>query len=304
MKKMLFSALLLSPFTSIFAQDSIALYPNGVPGSKPASFKEEYVRDQNGMLRIAYVINPTLTVYRPAKEKNKGVAVIICPGGGYTRLAATHEGKDVAEKFAQWGITAFVLKYRLPNDAIMNDKSIGPLQDAQRAIQLVKQRAASWSIDTSKIGIMGFSAGGHLASTAATHFNKAVIDNPANISLRPAFAILGYPVISFADSITHRGSRDNLLGKNAAAQDVLYYSNELQVTPQTPPTFLIHAGDDQAVPVQNSLFFYSALAKNKVPSELHVYPKGGHGFGMNNKTTSDQWMDRLFNWMKMNGWVE
>ena len=304
MKKLLCFASLSIIILTARAQDSIFLYPNGVPGSKQAALKEQHVWDQNGMMRINSVTNPSITIYKPAREKNKGVAVIICPGGGYSILAAIHEGRDVARKFTDWGITAFVLKYRLPNDAIMNDKSIGPLQDAQRAIQLVKERAASWDIDTSKIGIMGFSAGGHLASTAATHFNHVVIDNPKNYSLRPAFAILGYPVISFADSITHRGSRNNLLGRTPSAAEVALYSNELQVTPQTPPSFLVHAGDDNAVPVQNSLFFYNALAKNKVPSELHVYPKGGHGFGMNNKTTSDQWMDRLYNWMKSNGWIE
>lgn len=304
MKKISSFTLILTIAITASAQDSIFLYPDGVPGSKPAAIKEQHVWDQNGMLRINSVSNPSMTVYKPAKAKNKGVAVIICPGGGYSILAATHEGRDVAKKFNEWGITAFVLKYRLPNDALMKDKSIGPLQDAQRAIQLVKERAASWNIDTAKIGIMGFSAGGHLASTAATHFNRAVIDNPKHYSLRPAFAILGYPVISFADSITHRGSRNNLIGRTPSAADVTLYSNELQVTAQTPPSFLVHAGDDQAVPVQNSLFFYNALAKNKVPAELHVYPKGGHGFGMNNKTTTDQWMDRLYNWMKSNSWVE
>ena len=304
MKKIFSFTLIFAILITASAQDSIFLYPNGVPGSKQAAIKEQHVWDQNGMLRINSVSNPSMSVYKPAKEKNKGVAVIICPGGGYAILAATHEGRDVAKKFNEWGITAFVLKYRLPNDVLMNDKSIGPLQDAQRAIQLVKERAALWNIDTAKIGIMGFSAGGHLASTAATHFNHVVIDNPKNYSLRPAFAILGYPVISFADSITHRGSRNNLIGRTPSAADVILYSNELQVTSQTPPSFLVHAGDDQAVPVQNSLFFYNALAKNKVPAELHVYPKGGHGFGMNNKTTTDQWMDRLYNWMKSNGWVE
>jgi acetyl esterase/lipase len=304
MKKKLLVIITLLISVTLFSQDSIPLYPSGVPNSRPAAITEKHVRDQNGMVRINSVTIPAITIYKPAKEKNKGVAVIICPGGGYSILAATHEGRDVAKKFNEWGITAFVLKYRLPNDAIMVKKSIGPLQDAQRAIQLVKERAAEWNIDTSRIGIMGFSAGGHLASTAATHFNHVVIDNPRNFSVRPAFAILGYPVISFADSITHRGSRNNLIGSTASEEEVRLYSNELQVTPQTPPSFLIHAGDDNAVPVQNSLFFYNALAKNKVPAELHVYPKGGHGFGMINKTTPDQWMDRLFNWMKANGWVE
>ena len=157
-------------------------------------------------------------MYTPAAVNERKAAVIICPGGGYARLAASHEGSDVAKTFNEWGITAFVLKYRLPDDTIMIDKSIGPLQDAQRAIQLVRENAAKWNIDPSKIGIMGFSAGGHLAATASTHFSKAVIDNPYNISLRPDFSILGYPVISFTDSLAHMGSRNNLIGKNASAE--------------------------------------------------------------------------------------
>jgi len=210
------SFLILITFLSgqkLFSQDSIPLYPSAPPGSKPAAIKEQHVWDQNGMLRINNVTVPGLTIYKPSKEKNKGVAVIICPGGGYSILAATHEGRDVARKFNEWGITAFVLKYRLPNDAIMVNKTIGPLQDAQRAIQLVKERASEWNIDTSKIGIMGFSAGGHLASTAATHFNQVVIDNPRNYSLRPAFAILGYPF--FLSTSTMSGSVSRLRSPDA-----------------------------------------------------------------------------------------
>ena len=222
---------------------------------------------------------------------------------GYARLAASHEGSDVAKVFTSWGITAIVLKYRLPNDTIMENKSIGPIQDVQRAIQIVKEQAKQWDIDTSKIGIMGFSAGGHLASTAGTHFKKSFINNTANINLRPAFMILAYPVISFSNNITHRGSKNNLIGENASAEQVEYFSNELQVSDETPPTFLVHAGDDKTVPVQNTLYFYDALNKHHVPSELHIYPKGGHGFGMNNKTTTDNWMERLHNWLKGNGWA-
>src|SRR6185295_7666100 len=186
---------------------------------------------------------------------------------------------------------------------IMIDKSIGPLQDAQRAIQLVRQNAAKWNIDPNRIGIMGFSAGGHLAATASTHFTKTVIDNPTSVSLRPDFSILLYPVISFMDSLAHMGSRNNLVGKDAPAAKVYEYSNELQVTAQTPPAFLVHAADDKTVKVQNSIRYYEALLKNGVLSELHIYPKGGHGFGMNNKTTPDHWMDRLKNWMQSNGWL-
>jgi acetyl esterase/lipase len=242
-------------------------------------------------------------MYTPAVANDKKAAVIICPGGGYARLAASHEGSDVAKVFNEWGITAFLLKYRLPDDTIMVDKSIGPLQDAQRAIQLVRETAAKWNIDPNKIGIMGFSAGGHLAATASTHFSKAVIDNPNNTSLRPDFSILGYPVISFTDSLAHMGSRNNLIGKNATPEKVNEYSNELQVTTQTPPAFLVHAGDDKTVKVENSIRYYQALLKNNVLAELHLYPKGGHGFGLNNKTTNDKWMERLKNWMQSNGWL-
>ena len=148
---------------------------------------------------------------------------------------------------------------------------------------------------------MGFSAGGHLASTASTHFNQSVIDNPNNISLRPDFSILLYPVISFTDSLAHMGSRTNLVGTDQ--QKMVNYSNELQVTAQTPPAFLVHAGDDKTVKVENSIRYYLALQKNNVPAEMHIYPKGGHGFGMNNKTTSDKWMERLKSWLQSNGWL-
>jgi acetyl esterase/lipase len=283
----------------IVAQTIIPLYEK-VPNSKPSANKEESVTT-DGMVRISKVSVPTLAMYTPAAINEKHAAVIICPGGGYVRLAATHEGADVAKVFNEWGITAFVLKYRLPDDTIMIDRSIGPLQDAQRAIQIVRENAAKWNIDPNKIGIMGFSAGGHLASTASTHFNKPVIENPANISLRPDFSVLLYPVISFTDSLAHIGSRTNLIGKDT--EKIIEYSNELQVTAQTPPAFLVHAGDDKTVKVENSIRYYLSLQKNNVPAEMHIYPKGGHGFGMNNKTTNDKWIERLKNWLQSSGWL-
>jgi acetyl esterase/lipase len=300
MKKILLASFLLSMQLSSFAQNEFPLYNGTVPNSKPAGILEK--KDVDGILRISNVTNPTLTVY-PAKGNASGAAVVICPGGGYSILAVGHEGSEVANLLASWGITAFVLKYRLPSDAIMQDKSIGPLQDAQRAIQLVRERAAEWKIDPQKIGIMGFSAGGHLASTAGTHFTTAVIDNPQHTSLRPDFMILGYPVISFADSICHKGSKVNLIGKKPSQEQVALYSNELQITQQTPPTFLVHAEDDKTVPVQNSLYFYESLLHHGVPAEMHLYPKGGHGFGLHNKTTPDEWSERLHNWLKGNGWA-
>jgi acetyl esterase/lipase len=301
MKKNLLVLIACFVCNTLLAQVVMNLYDK-IPNSKPSPDKEERVTTDN-ILRISRVSVPTLTMYAPAVPNEKKAAIIICPGGGYVRLAASHEGSDVAKVFNDWGITAFVLKYRLPDDTIMVDKSIGPLQDAQRAIQMVRENAAKWNIDPGKIGIMGFSAGGHLAATASTHFNKAFIPNPNNISLRPDFSILLYPVISFTDSLAHMGSRVNLIGTNAAPGKVTDYSNELQVTAQTPPAFLVHAADDKTVKVQNSIRYYEALLKYNVLPELHLYPKGGHGFGMNNKTTNDKWMERLKNWLQGNGWL-
>jgi acetyl esterase/lipase len=185
----------------------------------------------------------------------------------------------------------------------MLNKEIGPLQDAQQAIKTVRMRAKEWNIDTNRIGIMGFSAGGHLASTAGTHFTTAVIDNKENINLRPNFMILIYPVISFQDSIGHIGSRERIIGKRPAKDKIDLYSNELQVNEKTPPTFIVHASDDDGVNPNNSVVFYQSLIKYKVPAELHIYQNGGHGFGMNNKTTNDKWMERCKNWMIANGWL-
>jgi acetyl esterase/lipase len=246
---------------------------------------------------------PTITPYFPATGTANGTAVVICPGGGYSGLSMENEGSSIAQAFNKIGVTAFVLTYRLPSDDIMVDKTIGPLQDAQRAIQMIRQNAANFNINPNKVGIIGFSAGGHLASTAITHFDKAVIENSANINLRPDFGILLYPVITFGQQ-AHVGSRENLIGKNPSQELIDLYSNEKQVTANTPPTFLVHAEDDNVVPVQNSLMFYEALLQNKVKAEMHIFQAGGHGFGLNNWTTKDKWFDRLTNWMDENGWLK
>lgn len=278
------------------AQQESPLYPNGVPNAKQVPNTQKSVVDNNGVLRISEVSVPTLTVYPANADKANGTAVIICPGGGYAILAASHEGSDVASVFNKMGVTAFVLKYRLPNDNAQIDKTIAPLQDAQQAIRSVRKDAIKYGINPNKIGIMGFSAGGHLASTAGTHFEKQVGEVSSEISARPDFMILGYPVITFKD-FGHAGSRINLVGKTADQSLIDEYSNELHITKDTPPTFLVHAGDDTAVPVKNSLVFYEGLQKNGVLAELVIYPKGGHGFGMNNKTTKEKWMDNVKNWM-------
>jgi acetyl esterase/lipase len=297
MKKLLLPAMMLFA-TIVFAQEKdVKLYPKGVPNSKPAP--ADYVEDDSNN-HAKLVTDPTITPYLPEKGKATGTAVVICPGGGYSGLSMLNEGSSVAKKFNEIGVTAFVLKYRLPSDKIMVDKTIGPLQDAQRAIQIIRERAAEWGIDPAKVGIIGFSAGGHLASTAETHFDKVTIDNPKNTSVRPDFALLLYPVITFGD-LAHRGSQVNLVGKDAPKELIDLYSNEKQVTANTPPTFIVQAEDDKTVPVQNSLMFYEALLANKVKAEMHLYQAGGHGFGLNNKTTTDQWFDRCANFLKQNG---
>jgi pectinesterase len=277
------------------APQVIPLYKNGVPNSTGAPDKENSASRDN-INRIAKVSNPTLTIFKPAKPNGK--AVIICPGGGYLYLTIDKEGKKVAEEMNRWGITAFVLKYRLPDDTTNIDKSLAPLQDAQQAIRLIRSNAKEWGINKDQIGIMGFSAGGHVAATAATHFNfKADEFNADTTSVRPDFAILIYPVISFDSNITHKGSRNNLIGAKPTLDKTVLFSNELQVTKNTPASFLVHAGDDGSVPVENSIRYYQACIKNKVPAEMHLYPKGGHGFGMYNKTTDDNWMERLKLWL-------
>ena len=301
MKKLLFVLMLISSVT--FAQQStpILLYPNGVPNSKPAP--KDYVESMDAGSFLHNVTVPMLIPYFPAKDKANGAAVVICPGGGYWGLSMVNEGSEIAAAFNKIGVTAFILKYRMPSDSVMVDKTIGPLQDAQRAIQLIRQRAAEWGIDTARVGIIGFSAGGHLASTAATHFDKEVIENKKHISLRPSFAILLYPVVTFGPK-AHVGSKENLIGKNAPQALVDLYSNEKQVTPNTPPTFLVHAQDDGLVPVENSLMFYDAMVKNHVKGEIHIYQFGDHGFGLHNRVTKDDWFNSLTKWMDGNGWLK
>ncbi len=273
----------------------IALYQGIIPNSKPIVNRESAVSRDN-VTRIDKVSIPSMIIYKPANPN--GRSVIICPGGGYSILAFDKEGTRVAEEMNKWGVTALVLKYRLPSDSSNIDRSLAPLQDAQQAIRYARKNVKALGIDPRQIGIMGFSAGGHLASTAATHFQKnADAANKDSTSVRPDFAILIYPVISFDSTITHKGSRNNLVGANAGPEKIAAFSNELQVNAGTPPAFLVHAGDDSAVPVENSIRFYQACIKYKVPAEMHLYPKGGHGFGMNNKTTPDNWMERLANWL-------
>ncbi|KIA96661.1 1,4-beta-xylanase [Pedobacter kyungheensis] len=281
------------------AQEIIPLYAGEIPGAKPApaDYMENTEVRSNGTLSITKVSVPTMTVFVAPKEIATGTAVIICPGGGYGALAFSHEGTDVAKRFNAIGITAFVLKYRLPSDEIMVDKTYGPLQDAQQAIYLVKKNAKKYGIKANKVGIMGFSAGGHFASTLVAHYNDLKIANPEKINLKPSFAALIYPVISFEESV-HTGTMKNLLGPNPADDLKHYFSANKNVNKKTPPVFFVHAKDDKTVPYANSVLMNEALKANHVDTDIYLYENGGHGFGLINKTSDVDWFNLLSNWIK------
>ena len=291
--KSCFFICLLFTFT-VNAQQIVELYPNVIPNSRKTEKQETFT---SGLFRA--VSKPTLEIYLPEKEKASGAALIIIPGGSYAVVVYQGEGISNAKLFAQNGIAAFVLKYRLPDDSIMLNKTIGPLQDAQQAVKMVRENAAKWGVDTNKIGIIGFSAGGHLASAAATHFQRPVIENANNTNLRPDFQIVVYPVISMQDSLTHRDSRKNLLGSNQSKEVINQYSNELQVTDNTPPAYITHTADDKTVDVDNSIAYFESLRRHKVDVEMHIYPKGGHGFIFR----QPDWIEPLLLWMKKNKWI-
>lgn len=297
MKKIILLLLLASP---IMAQDFIPLYSAGIPNDKAMANKQTAVKGADGIERISKVTIPTYRFFPAPNAKETRACVVICPGGGYRILASSHEGYDIAAKFNEIGVSALVLYYRLPADSAQIEKKYAPLQDAQTAIALVRKNAVKWNVDPAKVGIMGFSAGGHLAATTSTHFNKDYTGIHAGVNLRPDFQILLYPVISVR-LFGHGGSSQSLLGKNPTEEELALFSNEEQVNAQTPKAFIVHASDDNAVPLKNSLLYAERLTANKVLVDLHVYAKGGHGFGLNNKTTSgDLWFDRLISWMKAN----
>ncbi len=261
------------------------LWPDGAPGAVGTEAADK----------------PSLTVYLPPTDKATGTAVVVCPGGGYAVLAVDHEGKQIAEWLNDRGVAAFVFRYRIAP----RYRHPAPLQDAQRAIRTVRTRAKEWGVDPSRIGIWGFSAGGHLASTAGTHFdagNSEAKDPVERASSRPDFMILAYPVITFEPPHGHGGSRNNLLGKEPDPKLVESLCNHKQVTAQTPPTFLFHTNEDAGVVPENSILFYLALRQAKVPAELHIYEKGKHGVGLAVKDpVLSSWGDRLADWMKGRG---
>lgn len=294
--RFLFLSLFFSIGLQLQAQSQLPLYPGTIPNSTSYAMREVSLNQNGQFMGYQSVSVPSLEIYLPDALVATGAAVVICPGGGYGMLSYRMEGRAIAEAFNRKGIAAFVLKYRLPSDSIMIDKAIGPLQDVQQALKMVRLRAKDWNVDTAKVGIMGFSAGGHLASTAATHFAQSYIENKEKINLRPDFAILVYPVISMEAGFTHGGSRRNLLGEHPAEEQVKRFSNHMQVTSDTPPTWITHTGTDKVVPVENSILFYQALIRNKVPAEMHLYPVGDHGFVLS--LPADEWMASIYQWMK------
>lgn len=286
--------------TSVFASASgtIPLWPEGVPGAL-ADSPPEYVEEN----RVHGVQNPTLTLYPPPAGKANGTVVIICPGGGYGRLAIGHEGNAVADWLNAHGVTCFVLKYRL--------KEYGhpaPLRDVLRAVRFVRSRAAAYGIDPQRIGVFGSSAGGHLAASAGTLFDHA--DGRTGheldaVSARPDFIILLYPVIQMDGPHAHRGSRTNLLGDHPSPERVALLSVDQQVTARTPPAFLVHTAEDKSVPLENSLAFFTALRRAGVPAELHLYEKGPHGFGLRQGLgPTSNWPQRCVEWMQSHGWLK
>jgi len=285
----------------IMAQE-IPLYSGSIPNSIKAA-NEEYADSSRGILIVHKVSVPTLTIFLPSKEKSTGAAVVICPGGGYGILAAGHEGFDVAKKLNELGVAAFVLKYRIPDNKVMIEKELGPFQDAQKALEIVRKNARKWNVDPKRVGIMGFSAGGHLAATVGTN-PSLVAGRRIKKTARPDFMILIYPVISFTDSVGHIGSRNQLLGKNPPHPKVILFSNELQVTDKTPPAFLVHAKDDDGVSYKNSMLYHKALQQHGISTDIYLFEKGGHGFGMNNPLSAVQWMDKLMDWLKKNDWLK
>jgi acetyl esterase/lipase len=266
------------------------LYGDGpIPNSKPGPNEESGDRGF-----IKNVTRPEIQVYLPAKMRATGTSIVVIPGGGYAGLTFDFEGTQQAQFLADHGVAAFIVKYRLPSDKTMVDKSIGPLQDAQQGIRFVRQHAKEWNLDPTRVGVIGFSAGGHLATTLATHFNKSYVDNPDHVNLRPDFLIAVYPVISMDSRITHGGSRDALLGSNPSPEQVRLFSNDLQVTAETPPTLILHATDDQLVDVDNSIVFYQALRHAGVPVEMRLFEKGQHGFFM---MPRDRWQSTITEWL-------
>lgn len=301
MNKLVSIVIILLVFGTSEAQNIIPLWEKGdIPNYRKSKGKEE-VPPRN-IIFIKKVQEPTIEVLLPSKKSANKMAVLICPGGGYGGVAYDWEGIDVAKWLNSRGVSAFVLKYRTPQAESVVTSYKAPLQDAQRAIRYIRHHAEKFNIDKNKIGVMGFSAGGHLASTLGTHFEKPYYESKDAVDtehIRPDFMMLIYPVISMKEGVTHRGSRKNLLGESQTEKLIEEFSNELQVNTDTPPTFILHSDDDKAVPVENSIRMYQALVKNKVSTTMHIYPTGGHGYGLGkSRTSAPEWVNVAEEWLE------
>jgi len=302
MKRIFIPAIiLLLSFRPAFAQ--IYLWEKGkMPNSKGMHLTDSIANE-----RQFVVANPNIEVYTPSKEENRGFAVLVIPGGGYVRLAHVVSGSQIAKFINSIGGTAFVLKYRLPVSQDLKQREIGPLQDGQRALKMMRSLASKYSYSPNKIGVFGTSAGGHLASSLGVYTDDftEVKDTLYKYSFRPDFMVLLSPVITLADPFAHKGSRENLLGKNASEELVNRFSTHLHVTAQTPPTILFHANDDKSVPSLNSVFFYTALREKGVDASLHIFPHGGHAINLTKSPgTTSFWMPLLDDWLKECGFSE
>lgn len=302
MNRIIVALYLLLTANLIFAQDElINFWGDNIPNYQESN-SQEFVPPRD-IVFIKNVQKPTLEVFMPSKQNASGMAVLICPGGGYGGVAYDWEGADYAKWFNAQGIAAFVLKYRMPQAESVLESHKAPIQDAQRAMRYIRSRATEFNIESNKVGVIGSSAGGHLASTLGTHLRKEYYKSVDSVDVEsyiPNFMMLIYPVISMKEGITHQGSRNNLLGINPSNELVLAFSNELHVTENTPPTFIIHSGNDKAVPVDNSILMYQALVKNKVKTTMHIYPEGGHGYSMGiNNDNAPNWTNLAENWLKL-----
>ncbi len=302
MNKILFTLICaVHIFCNISAQEIIPLWDDeNIPNFQKSEGKE-YIPEKD-IIFIKNVQKPSLEIFLPSQKNSTGMAVLICPGGGYSGVAYDWEGTDYAKWLNSIGIAAFVLKYRMPQAESVKISYKAPIQDAQRAMKMIRFYASKFNIDKNKVGVIGSSAGGHLASTLGTHFeidyyiSKDSIDKELS---RPNFMMLIYPVISMKNKVTHSGSRKNLLGENPTEKLVLQFSNELHITQKTPPTFIIHSGNDRAVPVENSLRLYRALVDKDVNTTMHIYPKGGHGYSLGkSKIEAPDWSKLAAEWLK------
>ena len=301
--KYLFSFLFISlTCSAIKAQDFIPLWPEG---KKPNSNGKK-ITDSLFNERIWRVATPGLYVLPAAKSDNKGTSILICPGGGYERLSYIYNGFTFAKWFNMLGINVFILIHRLPHQADLADRQLAPLQDAQRAMRIIRSNADKWNIKTDKIGVMGISAGGHVASMLGTHAEdvSAIKDGMDTTSYRPDFMVLLSPFITMG-KYAHPGSKKNFIGADSTKQKIQNYSSELNVSAYTPPTFIVHALNDSTVNVKNSLLFYDALLEKKIKSSsLHIFPQGGHGIRLDdNPGSTDLWLPLLELWLKETGFV-